>query len=180
MSHSQAVELLNRVAWVHRMDGWGLHKDPGETAAPQPGTGIRVSTDILVHAPSWGVYDVLIDETEPTERYVGIIDTTSNYVPPTGELPPAPTPPVTDLSRIEERLKNIETVLEFDAKTLNQLRDRQTNMEVMLDAHVASTEAFQKRVGDEWRWAKSLGKNLLRYGPWVLAGILGREVLTEK
>lgn len=76
-SNAQRVEYLNRVAWAH---GLGLHRDSGSTSAPQPRTGIQVSTDLLVE-PNGSVYDVLINEEDPTWRYVGPINTMGNYVP---------------------------------------------------------------------------------------------------
>jgi hypothetical protein len=88
-SHAQRVEYLDRVASIH---GLGLHRDRGESAAPQPGTGIRVSTDILVE-PNGAVYDALIDEETPCWRYVGPIDTMANYVEASGAFEqPAPEP----------------------------------------------------------------------------------------
>jgi len=76
-SNAQRVHYLNRVAYAHNL---GLHRDSGSTAAPQPRTGIWVSTDLLVE-PNGAVYDVLVNEEEPTWRYIGPINTMGNFVP---------------------------------------------------------------------------------------------------
>lgn len=79
----QIVAMLNRVA-KEAADEWGLHKDSGETSGRQPRTGIRCSTDILVHKATKMVYDVLGDAegiAEPVFDKVGVINTMDNYVP---------------------------------------------------------------------------------------------------
>jgi hypothetical protein len=60
MSPAQHGEYLNRVAWEHRAEGWGLlRKDYGNRCpAPQ---GVEVACDILIHAPSGLHFDVIID-----------------------------------------------------------------------------------------------------------------------
>src|SRR4051812_39983718 len=60
MSRPQVGELLNRVAWEHRAEGWGLLKKPGGNRCPSP-QGFDISCDILVHAPTVTHFDVLID-----------------------------------------------------------------------------------------------------------------------
>lgn len=60
MSPSQLGDLLNRVAWEHRQEGWGLLKKTGGSRCPAPG-GVEISCDILIHAPSVRHYDVLSD-----------------------------------------------------------------------------------------------------------------------
>jgi hypothetical protein len=54
-------EYLNRVAWHHRADGWGLLRKPGGNRCPSP-QGVDVSCDFLVHRPTLNGYDVLINE----------------------------------------------------------------------------------------------------------------------
>src|SRR5688572_9224361 len=51
MSHPQLAEYLNRVAWEHRGEGWGLLLKPGGNRCPAP-QGVDVACDILVHAPT--------------------------------------------------------------------------------------------------------------------------------
>src|SRR5262249_49365532 len=60
MTAAQKGELLNRVAWEHRTEGWGLlQKSSGNRcAAPQ---GTDVACDILVYAPTAWHFDVLAD-----------------------------------------------------------------------------------------------------------------------
>src|SRR5436190_1526786 len=62
MSSAQLGDYLNRVAWQHRAEGWGLLQKTGGTrcAAPQ---GIDVSCDILVYRPTVWHFDVLVDAT---------------------------------------------------------------------------------------------------------------------
>jgi hypothetical protein len=85
MSQAQLGELLNKVAWHHRGAGYGLHKKTGGHLCPQPGSSTTISCDILVHGPSQGVYDALGDAenvASPIWRYVGIINTMTNFVAP--------------------------------------------------------------------------------------------------
>lgn len=91
MTPAMRGELLNRVAYLKRLDGWGLHLKTGGNRCPQP-NGVEVSCDILVHGPSWSVYDVLIDENTPTFDFIGIINDPRNFVSPTAPLTPAPLP----------------------------------------------------------------------------------------
>src|SRR5262245_25984429 len=73
MSPAQLGDYLNRVAWEHRSEGWGLHRKTGGSRCPSPKSG-DVSCDILVHNPTGGVFDVLIDGTGagvPYWRYIG-------------------------------------------------------------------------------------------------------------
>jgi hypothetical protein len=65
MSEAQKAELLNRVAWQHRADGWGLLRKSAGARCPAP-QGVDVACDILVHAPTAWHYDVLIDGQRPT------------------------------------------------------------------------------------------------------------------
>ncbi len=82
MSPSNRGQLMNQVAWYHRAEGWGLHLKTGGNNCPQPKTGTSVSCDILVDGKTGGVYDVLLDEEEPTWGYKGPINTMSNFVAP--------------------------------------------------------------------------------------------------
>jgi hypothetical protein len=82
MNGTHRGQLMNQVAWYHRSEGWGLHLKPGGNNCPQPRTGTLISCDILVDGKTGGVYDVLIDEEEPTWGYKGPINTMSNFVAP--------------------------------------------------------------------------------------------------
>lgn len=96
MTPAQLGELLNRLAWLHRTEGWGLlHKPQGNNC---PGAGQIVSCDILVHAPSATHWDVLTDQEDaatPVFNPKGPIEV-SRFVPPVdpgGSTPPS-SPPV--------------------------------------------------------------------------------------
>jgi len=64
MSEAQKAELLNRVAWEHRSEGWGLLRKTGGARCPAP-QGVDVACDILVHAPTAWHIDVLVDGQIP-------------------------------------------------------------------------------------------------------------------
>lgn len=59
MTRESTAALLNRVAYDHRAEGWGLLRKGSGNSCPIAGT--FVSCDILVHAPSVMHYDVLMD-----------------------------------------------------------------------------------------------------------------------
>jgi FG-GAP-like repeat len=60
MTAAQKGELLNRVAWEHRAEGWGLLQKTSGTRCPAP-QGTDVACDILVYAPTAWHFDVLAD-----------------------------------------------------------------------------------------------------------------------
>lgn len=60
MSPAQHGEYLNRVAWEHRADGWGLLQKSAGNRCPAP-QGVDVACDILIHAPTVRHFDVLVD-----------------------------------------------------------------------------------------------------------------------
>jgi hypothetical protein len=73
MTQPQMGELLNRVAWEHRAEGWGILKKTAGFRCPAP-QGVTVACDILVHAPTVWHYDVLINagiESRPAWQDVG-------------------------------------------------------------------------------------------------------------
>jgi hypothetical protein len=83
MTPAEKAEMLNKVAWHHRAEGWGLHLKTGGTRCPAP-QGVETSCDILVHSPTTGIYDVLIDHDNaaiPSFRYVSPIGTMADFVP---------------------------------------------------------------------------------------------------
>jgi len=61
-SLEQVGEFLNRVAWEHRAEGWGLLKKASGTRCPAP-QGVEISCDILIHQPTQLHFDVLVDST---------------------------------------------------------------------------------------------------------------------
>lgn len=92
MSPAQLAELLNRVAWEHRADGWGLlRKDSGNRCpAPQQ---VFVSCDFLFHLPTLHGFDVLIaSDTDAIPAWQGPHDMSNNvsrFVAPVGPAAPA-------------------------------------------------------------------------------------------
>ena len=97
MPPAQISDLLNRVAWDHRSDGWGLLAKPSGHNCPFARTDI--ACDILVHAPSATHWDVLADQegaARPVFNNAGPIDLSRFVAPidPGGTSPPPPVPPV--------------------------------------------------------------------------------------
>lgn len=131
MSPAQVGELLNRIAWAHRAEGWGLLRKTGGTMCPVPQGG-HASCDILIHAPSVRHFDVLADAESvatPVWRDVGpcVLGPSSgcamaNYlapVQPAGSPEPGPTPqpdpvPVPDpnIPRLFEQVKALTQTVE--------------------------------------------------------------------
>jgi hypothetical protein len=75
-SPAQVGEYLNRVAWEHRAEGWGLLRKTGGTRCPAP-QGVEVACDILIHQPTQQHFDVLIDGSvtgTPTWQPIGPCD----------------------------------------------------------------------------------------------------------
>jgi hypothetical protein len=73
MAPAQIGELLNRVAWTHRAEGYGLLRKDGGARCPHPG-GTFVSCDILISTATGHHYDVLVAqeaEARPVWRDVG-------------------------------------------------------------------------------------------------------------
>jgi hypothetical protein len=101
MSPAQRGELLNRVAWEHRAEGWGLLRKTSGNRCPAP-QGVEVACDILVYAPNPWHFDVLIDSEGaaiPTWGDVGPCDPSvsgcdmARFLAPVGQ-PGQPPPPV--------------------------------------------------------------------------------------
>lgn len=130
LSPAQVGELLNRIAWEHRADGWGLLKKTGGTMCPVPQGG-HASCDVLIHAPSVKHFDVLADAegaATPVWRDVGpcVLGPSSgcamaNFlapVQPAGGAPapsPAPTPapqPPADLGPLYAQVKALTETVE--------------------------------------------------------------------
>lgn len=110
MSPAQLGELVNRLAWLHRSEGWGLLKKPEGNHCPLAGQWI--ACDILTHAPSGTHWDVLSDQEDaatPTFNPKGPIESSRILAPvdPGGTNPPpppTPAPPQVDevLARLRE------------------------------------------------------------------------------
>jgi hypothetical protein len=61
MSNNQLGEMLNRVAWIHRLEGYGLLSKPQGSNCRQPTTGKLIARDILTHVDDFIHYDCLVD-----------------------------------------------------------------------------------------------------------------------
>ena len=114
MSRAEVAELLNRVAWAYRAEGWGLLKKGSGNSCPLK--DVFVSCDILIHKGATDDtsihYDVLQDaenEANPVFNSVGpcVLGPASgcsmnNFLPPfapSGTVEPEPDPqPVVDHS----------------------------------------------------------------------------------
>lgn len=73
LSHDECALLCNAVAWRHRFDGWGLSRKTGGTRGRLP-NGVEVAHDILHHAPSNELVDILTAagaESQPAWQPVG-------------------------------------------------------------------------------------------------------------
>lgn len=73
MSHEACALLCNAVAWRHRFEGWGLSRKTGGTRGRLP-NGVEVAHDILHHAPSNELIDILTAagaESQPAWQPVG-------------------------------------------------------------------------------------------------------------
>lgn len=60
MSNDQIAALLNETAWAYRQQLWGCLKKPDGSNCAQPGTGVKMSKDILA-LPTGQIVDCLID-----------------------------------------------------------------------------------------------------------------------
>jgi hypothetical protein len=133
LSHLQLGELLNRVAWAHRSEGWGLHKKTHGHRCMTP-AGTEVSCDLLVHGPTQQVYDMLIDadgKAEPTFGHVGTINTMDNFVTPTGSVegPSVPVPLPAPSNEVVENQKLIIRSLSVIFDSLAQLEEQVRRLE---------------------------------------------------
>ena len=67
----QAAQLLTRVIWPHRDEGWGLLAKSTGNHTQQPRTGINVAADIVTNLRTGLHFDVLIDGPDSTLSYAG-------------------------------------------------------------------------------------------------------------
>lgn len=128
LTPAQAGEFLNRLAWEHRAEGWGLLRKTGGTRCPVPQGG-EASCDILIHAPSVRHFDVLADAegvATPVWRDVGpcVLGPSSgcamaNFLAPVAPVggeptpPPAPVPePDPNIPRLFEQVKALTQTVE--------------------------------------------------------------------
>lgn len=166
MTPAQVGKLLNRVAWEHRAEGWGLLKKTGGTRCPAPQGG-DISCDILIHAPSVRHFDALADTENvatPVWRDVGpcVLGPSSgcamaNYlapVQPAGEpvpvpVPtPAPAPPV-DLGPLYAQVKaltqTVEALRMWADERVAALHERQQALGAELSTLTARVQLLEAR-----------------------------------
>ena len=111
MSPAQLAELLDRVAWLHRSEGWGLlRKDTGNRCPLS--NGVPVSCDFLFHLPSRQGFDVLIrSDTDAVPAWQGPVDLSTAVsrfiapIPPPQGIGPEPASP---------RTPTVTTVRDYD------------------------------------------------------------------
>jgi VCBS repeat protein len=91
MSPAQLAEYINKVAWQHRAEGWGLLRKDSGSRCPLP-NGVPISCDFLFHLPSRTGFDVLIaSDTDAIPAWQGPFDLsagTSRYVAPLAPTEP--------------------------------------------------------------------------------------------
>lgn len=97
LTNPEMGELLNRIAWRHRAEGWGLARKPTGARTIQPQTDVPISRDLLIHQATGDTYDVFGDvegEARPTWNYIetGILQWVAP-VDPGDEQPEEPEDP---------------------------------------------------------------------------------------
>jgi len=101
MSNDQLGEMLNKVAWIHRFEGYGLLSKPQGSNCRQPTTGKLIARDILTTVTPAIHYDCLVDaegQAKPIWQDKGSYIATRFVSPVNSEvvIPPIPpNPPMT-------------------------------------------------------------------------------------
>lgn len=128
MEKGQQAELLNRVAWTYRVEGWGLlSKTAGNKC--QMSNGSEVACDILFNRFNGHHYDVLADvenTATPVWRDVGPIDLNRFVSPIEPNIvtpPPPPNPPIDDLEALKRRVDNLDNGLQNIASVVSGLHN---------------------------------------------------------
>ena len=163
-SHEQRGEYLNKVAWVHRAEGWGLLHKPGGNRCPTP-QGVDVSCDYLVYRPTLQGFDVLADETTPAWSLGdSFISQPERWIPP---VVPTVGPVVPNPGTPDELLQRVITIEEVVAQMRQMLLEHETAQA----EERAKAEAFRQAVGTEYA---KFGKFVAKYiAPAVGAWLLG-------
>ena len=169
MSKVELGDLLNRVAWEFRHEGWGLlFKAQGAHCFSPLDPPVTVACDILVHYATTNHFDVLIDaegRAVPTWNNRGPIDLRRFVQPvePLGDTPPiSPVPPDVEpppplgedlqeqLTRIEQ---NLVTWAMMDYEEYKVLLAIQADLKAHREAIQA---AAKKAAGFLARWFEPL------------------------
>jgi hypothetical protein len=119
-TEEQHAELLNRVAWKNRDDGWGLSRKEGGNRCVSALVG-SIACDILHHRPTNMLYDVFgavgdVNGTRPQFDPVGPPASADRVwvapVDPGGHTPPPPPPPPTcgvcEAAKLALELENVQ------------------------------------------------------------------------
>lgn len=163
MTPEQVGELLNRVAWEHRADGWGLLRKGSGTRCPVPHGG-EASCDILIHGPSVTHFDVLADAegvATPVWRDVGpcVLGPGSgcamaNFlapVAPSDSPQPIPEPPVhspqpIDLSPVYAQIDWLKAAIESQRTEIADLREYAGTLRDLIHGQTQATETLALRM----------------------------------
>lgn len=106
LNQQQAGELMARLAYTLRAEGFGLYKKNGGNNCPIPNSSVMVSCDIILHKPTSTWCDVLgsgpdvgeLGPSTPTWCKGDPGDMTNFFSPPNpGAVDPPPPPPTDDL-----------------------------------------------------------------------------------
>lgn len=104
ITQAQAGELIARLVFTHRAEGFGLLRKDGGNNCPVPNSPIRVSCDIVLHRPTLSFCDVLGDAPDPDRPGAAAPNWCATFEPgdmanffappdPGGVAPPPPPPP---------------------------------------------------------------------------------------
>lgn len=128
----EASEILNSVAWKHRVDGWGLSAKPSGNHVFSRAHGVFVAYDILHHKPTDTLWDVATGEWvnfvpqwsqaehhhNPDRPWLAPVQPLSDVPAPTPvpspeppRVEPAPVACKCDLAPVVARLEAIESQL---------------------------------------------------------------------
>lgn len=118
LTHQQAGELMARLAFRLKAEGFGLIRKDGGNNCPVPNSAVRVSCDILLHRPTSTYCDVLVSGPDTLENgalqpgpsmatwCAGTPGDMANFFSPpdpggTTIPTPTPTPPTSGVTRAE-------------------------------------------------------------------------------
>ena len=163
-SHEDRGMFLNKVAWIHRAEGWGLLHKPGGNKCPTQ-QHVDVSCDYLVYKPTMQGFDVLSNETVPVWQLGdSFITQPERWIPPVAAeiVPPdAPGPVPTQPTELLQRVITIEQVVA-------DIRQQNMEHEILDAAERVKAQEFRDAVGSEWA---KFGKFVAKYGPIVLGAV---------
>lgn len=163
------AKLLNEVAWIHRDEGYGLHRKPGGSNCPQTTTGARCSCDILRTRDSW--YDVLGDAegvATPTQGEKGVSTDPENWVAPV-QPPDAPTTGkviILDYDRVCKRSNPLGCLIRYEVESPNPVTETEFDLEG--DGEPSIKVMFTSEVARDGRYVRGFAFKFTVNGQWVL------------